>query len=630
MTRLARLFVGSLLLGGLVAMPSLLRPFAAWGEEAAPSARDIRQRLDAAGKLADADKFADAIAPLQEAIKGLEAMAALPRPPAGLKPLAATAETIRRKLERGGADVKDLKIPGAAVPAGKPGAAGAPAAAKEAISFSKQVAPILAKSCGGCHVTGKRGNFQMATYAMLMTTGMVQKGQGNDSRLVEVILSGDMPRGGGKVSPEDLATLMKWIDSGAGCDADPTTPIDALARGGAAAPRGAAPAVQAVKLKPGEVSFAFDVAPVLLEHCATCHDADDPAGRLQMVTLETLLRGGESGPVVDPGKGSSSLIVRKLRGQEIEGQRMPLGKKPLSDEQIATIEKWISQGARLDMLTGKTALDTLAAAGRAVHLSDADLAKIRFAAGRKVWKRAIPDEEAEVRTGDGVCLIGNLPPSRMDELAEVAAAVRARVSKELSDGDRPFVKGGVVVFAFRQSYDYSALWQNVVGVERPKGVQGNAGTSGDVVYGAMLVPANDDSGDDTRLLLAEQIAAAAFAGRGDIPDWFARGAGRAVAIKIAPKAPLALEWRREAGPALQQIGSADEFLSGHADPAAAALVSGGFVSSIASTSSKLEQMLTLVDEGAPFADAFMKVFRATPQQALGAWAAKEAKAGPRR
>ena len=33
---------------------------------------------------------------------------------------------------------------------------------------------------------------------------------------------------------------------------------------------------------------------------------------------------------------------------------------------------------------------------------------------------------------------------------------------------------------------------------------------------------------------------------------------------------------------------------------------------------------------APFADAFMKVFRATPQQALGAWAAKEAKAAPRR
>lgn len=629
MARYARWITCSLFLTTTLAVSGLLPHPVVRGEDAVPSIREVRQRLDAAARLADNDKFAEAVGPLQEAVRGLEAMAAMPKPPAGLKPLADKAETVRRKLERGGADVKEMKIPGAVAGGKAAGAAAAAPAAKDGISFSKQVAPILARSCGGCHITGKRGNFQMATYAMLMTTGMVQKGMGNDSRLMEVILSGDMPRGGGKVSPDDLATLMKWIDAGAVCDADPTAPIDALARGGAAAPRGPAPAVQTVKLKPGEVSFAFDVAPVLLQHCATCHDADDPAGRLQMVTLETLLRGGESGPVVDPGKGSSSLIVRKLRGKDIDGQRMPLGKQPLSDAQIATIEKWIAEGARLDMLTGKTSLETLAAAGRARHLSDADLAKVRFAAGSKVWKRAIPDEEAEVRPGEGVCLIGNLPPSRMDEVAEMAAAVRARVATELADGEKPLLKGGVVVYAFKQSYDYSALWQNVIGVERPKGVQGNAGLSGDVVFGAMLVPANDDTGDDTRLLLAEQIAAAAFTGRGSFPEWFSRGAGRAVALKVAPKAPLAVGWKRDAGAALQRIGSAEEFLTGHADPAAAALVSGGFVSSIAGTGGKLEQMLKLADEEVPFADAFMKVFRVTPQQALETWAAKEAKSSRR-
>lgn len=74
----------------------------------------------------------------------------------------------------------------------------------------------------------------MASYEMLMRSGMVQPGVGNASRLVEVILSGDMPRGGGKVSPADLGMLMRWIDAGAVFDGgNRATPLEALAKGAA-------------------------------------------------------------------------------------------------------------------------------------------------------------------------------------------------------------------------------------------------------------------------------------------------------------------------------------------------------------------------------------------------------------
>jgi cytochrome c553 len=279
-------------------------------------------------------------------------------------------------LERAGVDVATIVIPAgtgkpapvapaAPVPAPRP----APGGAKPVISFATQVAPILVNSCGGCHVAGQRGNFQMASHEALMRSGMVQRGAGNSSRLVEVILTGDMPRGGGKISAADVSTLVTWIDAGATCDADPMAGLDVLARRGAAlaaaSPAAAGPAAKPMPLKAGDVSFASEVAPLLIAQCLDCHGERNPENNLRMATLDGLLRGGRTGAAVTAGRGAESLLVKKLRGVGIEGQRMPLNRDPLADGQIAMIEKWINQGAKLDLLTGKEPLETVAAAGRA-------------------------------------------------------------------------------------------------------------------------------------------------------------------------------------------------------------------------------------------------------------------------
>ena len=144
--------------------------------------------------------------------------------------------------------------PSAAASTGKPAAPGRPVA-KPAEGFTAQVAPILARHCGSCHIAGRKGGFQMTSYAGLMKTGMVQPGAGEASRLVETILSGDMPRGGGKVSPDEVGVLIRWINAGAAFDGpDPTVPLDGLARASTAATQAPPPAaVQAVKLKNGAI-----------------------------------------------------------------------------------------------------------------------------------------------------------------------------------------------------------------------------------------------------------------------------------------------------------------------------------------------------------------------------------------
>jgi hypothetical protein len=607
---------------GPVAVLSFTLALAATAVGADPSPREIRQQIDAVDKLVATGKLDDAAASLGKGIAGLEAMLAQPAPSAAFKLLADRAAKARAKLEKAGADVSALVIP--ATPAAAPAAPGGrrpPAVA--GVSFSRQVAPFLVATCGRCHVTGRKGDFQMATYTQLMNSAKVSPGMGNMSEIVEVILSGDMPPGGGRVSPDDVGMLVRWIDSGAACDGDPNADLATLARAGAAPaplPEVAIPA--AAPLKPGDVSFASEVAPILLEQCGNCHGERDPEANLRMTSLETLIKGGGSGPAVLPGKGGDSLLVKKLRGAGgIDGQRMPLGKPPLSDAQIATISKWIDQGARIDLLSPKAALETVTAAGRAQRLSDTELTKLRVTAGQALWRRFIPEEEPVVELRPGVALLGNLPPARMDTLAAQAEEVAARVRAELGSGEGPMLKGGVVLYAFRKAYDYSEFWQVVLESERPKGLTGHAGVAGDVAYGAFVLPTGEDE-QETRLLMAEQMAAATLAGRG-LPAWFCTAAGRVVASRVEPKALTAQAWKRDAGAAVKELGAATDYFAGRSNPSAAALAGGGFLGSLMS-SGKLAQFVAAVDGGASFDEAFQKAFRSAPQQAFMTWASRNA------
>lgn len=585
-----------------------------------PSPREIRQQIDAVDRLLASGKPDAAAASLAAAIEGLTSLEARPQASAGLRLLAERARRAVDRLEKAGIDVSRLTVPEPAASPGKPAAPRPPAAA--GVSFARQVAPFLVTTCGRCHVAGRKGDFQMASYEQLIRSAKVSPGMGRMSELVEVILSGEMPPGGGGVSPQDVGMLISWIDAGAACDADPAADLVTVARTMSAPPPPIAAPSRPLALRPGEVSFASEVVPVLLAQCANCHGERDPENNFAMTSLDALVKGGRTGPAIVPGKGGDSLLVKKLRGVGIEGQRMPLGKAPLPDDQIAVIARWIDEGARIDLLTSRDALDAVAAAGRARRLSDEELATIRFAAGEKLWARVIPDDPPVVERRGSLCLMGNLPPERTTQLAAEAEDVARLVGRELGVAEAPLAKGGIVIYAFRNAYDYSELWQVVLESERPRGIDGHAGVSGDVAYAAFVIPAADAAADDTRGLLAEQLAAAALSARG-LPEWFCRGAGRAVATRVAPKADRVLDWKRNAAGAVRGLGSAADFFSGHGDRATLTLAAGGFIGSLAS-GGRLAQCVSLVDEGTPFEDAFARAFRVPPQQAFATWAARNA------
>ncbi|MEZ6095843.1 MAG: c-type cytochrome domain-containing protein [Pirellulaceae bacterium] len=58
------------------------------------------------------------------------------------------------------------------------------------------------------------------------------------------------------------------------------------------------------------VSFQRDVEPILMQHCAGCHQTANPRGGYDMVDFAALLSGGESGDrAIVPGDSHSSNLM---------------------------------------------------------------------------------------------------------------------------------------------------------------------------------------------------------------------------------------------------------------------------------------------------------------------------------
>jgi hypothetical protein len=85
------------------------------------------------------------------------------------------------------------------------------------------------------------------------------------------------------------------------------------------------------------------------KHCLDCHASKDPEGELVLESFESLMKGGEIGAAILPGKSADSLLVKMIEGRfEKDGKKkiMPPGKRAkLTAAEIATIKSWIDAGA---------------------------------------------------------------------------------------------------------------------------------------------------------------------------------------------------------------------------------------------------------------------------------------------
>jgi hypothetical protein len=76
------------------------------------------------------------------------------------------------------------------------------------------------------------------------------------------------------------------------------------------------------------VDYLHDIKPVLAKHCYSCHGAAKQKGGLRLDTAALALKGGNSGPVILPGKAANSLIVHALMGKNDDKLMPPRAPRP--------------------------------------------------------------------------------------------------------------------------------------------------------------------------------------------------------------------------------------------------------------------------------------------------------------
>lgn len=96
------------------------------------------------------------------------------------------------------------------------------------------------------------------------------------------------------------------------------------------------------------VSFYKHIRPIFQAQCNGCHQPAKKKGDYIMTDFAALLKGGEEGAAVVPGKAAESNLLKLIKPNAEGKVEMPQKAEPLHETQVALIERWINEGAQDD------------------------------------------------------------------------------------------------------------------------------------------------------------------------------------------------------------------------------------------------------------------------------------------
>ncbi|MFT5299462.1 MAG: mono/diheme cytochrome c family protein [Mariniblastus sp.] len=571
------------------------------------SVKQIKTNIDRAGKQFKAKKFAAAAKYVNEATKQATVLAASASPELMelIKPEFERLSKAHELLTKEGQKLEAL----GALPAPMTGDG-------EAVSFTKSVAPILVAKCGNCHVARNRGDFSAATFEALDQSTMLAYGLPDDARLIQVIESGEMPKGGLKVDEAELKILRAWMKQGAKFDGES---VKQSLNDFVTAPT--PPARNRERMKPRvptgkeTVSFGLDVAPILLENCARCHINNNPRGNFSMANFRDILQGGDGGNPILPGEAAKSPIVMRLKGEGAEVMP-PTGK--LDDKLIDIVIKWIEEGAAFD--GGDERLGTLVVAAKvkADSQTHEELLADRNALATKTWKLVMDGVQSQAIPSKNFLVTGSTSESRLTDVSRLCEKLAPKIASALrADSKKPLVKGNLSLFVFDKRYDFSEFGKMIEGRDFPKEVSGHWGYTTIDAYATVLMTRNKTA-EDIQTSLVHQIAAIHAANLApDTPRWFADGLGLWTARKILPKEDSMKSLDSRAAAAAASMTKPDDFVQNRMPSDQAGLVGYLFVKELKSNSGSYARLMKLLAAGQTFEKSFAEVYGGSPSVMLG-------------
>ncbi len=193
--------------------------------------------------------------------------------------------------------------------------------------FETNIRPVLISDCHTCHDDTRLGGLSLMSRDDMLIGGTsgaaVVPGDPAASLLIQAVLETDeakrMPKGEPRLGDLEIGNLQEWVLDGAYW-----------------------PGVAVESLESKASFFEEHVLSVIAFKCFTCH-TNTKMGGLQLDTLEGMLTGGNSGPVIVPGDPDGSLLVTAIK--RTGPLQMPKNGSMLSPNEIADIVKWVEDGA---------------------------------------------------------------------------------------------------------------------------------------------------------------------------------------------------------------------------------------------------------------------------------------------
>jgi hypothetical protein len=594
--------------------------------QSADQAEGIRRTVVAAGERYRSGKVDEAVKMLNEANQRLQQLAAQvtnANELKALKTLHAGLAKAYEKLELEGILLEPLPaweqlLERQAKPAtGSPAAGPAEKRPGQGVDFIADVAPWLVSRCGRCHIDESKGGFSLATMESLAKGSrggsVILVRDADHSRLVEVIESGDMPRGGSKVAPQELAKLKEWINQGANFDrARATVSLKSLAVPPASAQaRASGQGAMAAEIrKPTgkeSVSFAREIAPLLIEQCSGCHyDARQLRGDLNMNSFAQLWKGGESGTMIRAGQPEESLLVKKLRGTA--GDRMPAGgRPPLTGEAMDKITRWIAEGASFDGHSVDARLNNVVDQAWVASASSAEMMARRRQRALEHWKVAFSKVEPVQAADDEFVVIGDIGQAGVEELLAQTRAAYDKVCKGLKIPARKDLlgKGGVTIFALKTRYDYGEFGK--MNESRTLPPQWSSHWRRELldVYVVLLYDAKDTKQNQASLI--QQLGSLWVSAHQGTPAWFADGFGRGVLAMIGGRSePKIRSWDQQLPTIVQGLENPKELIDGRMNEEEAAILGYALVRKMIDSSGRkaFDNFVRAIDKSQDFEAAF--------------------------
>src|SRR5262245_32152735 len=102
-------------------------------------------------------------------------------------------------------------------------------------------------------------------------------------------------------------------------------------------------------------SFAKQVKPFLARYCIECHNKEAMKGDLSLETVESMRKGGKSGPVLKSGNPDESRIVLLAEHKAKPAMPPKKAKQPTATD-VAVLRTWVAAGAKVDSTDASVSL----------------------------------------------------------------------------------------------------------------------------------------------------------------------------------------------------------------------------------------------------------------------------------